>query len=167
MIFIASNGRLGAGSHLRNSLGRKPSRFVSSLECLPWSSETSRRGPELYKLPSPEVSQVLLRSSTQPVAIWRQFPSQASTCFSLTTRKLEVLAAPTLLRSLSQNCSEAADAPPHRCPWAHIARVQVLARESHGAFFLPRQLLPRAKGTAGQTVSERSGVAQSISGPAL
>ena len=23
--------------------------------------------------------------------------------------------------------------PPHRCLWAHIARKQVLARESHGA----------------------------------
>ena len=55
--------------------------------------------------------------------------------------------------SLSQNCSEAADAPPHRCPWAHISLKQVLARESHGAFFLPRQLLPRANGTATKTVS--------------
>ena len=79
---------------------------------------------------------------------WRQFPSQAPTCFILTTWKLGVLAAPTCLRSLSQNRSEAADAPPHRCPWVHIERVQVPARESHGAFFLPRQLLPRAKATA-------------------
>ena len=38
--------------------------------------------------------------------------------------------------SLSQNCSEAAEAPPHRYSWAHIARKQVLARESQGAFFL-------------------------------
>ena len=49
-------------------------------------------------------------------------------------------------RSLSQNCSKAADAPPHRYPWPHIERVPVLARESHGDFFFPRQLLPRAKG---------------------
>ena len=42
-------------------------------------------------------------------------------------RKLEVLATPSILRSLSQNCSEASDAPPHRCPWAHIARKQVLS----------------------------------------
>ena len=50
---------------------------------LPWSSVAPRRGPELYKLSSPEVSHVvLLRSSTQPVAIWRQFPSRASTCFN-------------------------------------------------------------------------------------
>ena len=59
----------------------------------------------------------------------------------LYSRKSEVLATPALLRSLSQNCSEAADAPPHRCPWAHMSRKQVLARESHGAFSLPRQLL--------------------------
>ena len=54
----------------------------------------------------------------------------------------------------SRNGSGAADASPHRCPWAHIVRVQVLARESHGAFFLSRQLLLRCKwskkGTAGQ-----------------
>ena len=56
---------------------------------------------------------------------------------------LDVLATPSLLRSVSRNCSEAADAPPHRCSWAHIARQQVLARESHGAFFLRRELLPR------------------------
>ena len=31
--FIASNGRFGARSHLINSLGRKPSRFFSSLVC--------------------------------------------------------------------------------------------------------------------------------------
>ena len=31
--FIASNGCLRARSHHRNSLGRHPSRFVSSLEC--------------------------------------------------------------------------------------------------------------------------------------
>ena len=37
-------------------------------------------------------------------------------------------------RSLSQNFSKAADAPPHRYPWPHIERVQVLARESHGDF---------------------------------
>ena len=48
-----------------------------------------------------------------------------------------------MLRSLSQKCSEAADARPHRCPWTHIARKQVLARESNRAFFLPRQLFPR------------------------
>ena len=53
------------------------------------------------------------------------------------------MAAQTRLRSLPHNCSEAADAPPHRWPWARIARKQVLARESHGACFLPRQLLPR------------------------
>ena len=62
---------------------RKPSRFVSSLERLPWSSQTSKRGPELYKISSPGVSQAFLRSSTQP--IWRQFPSRASTCFCLMT----------------------------------------------------------------------------------
>eukprot|EP00614_Pseudopedinella_elastica_P039168 CAMPEP_0181267728 /NCGR_PEP_ID=MMETSP1097-20121128/5083_1 /TAXON_ID=35684 /ORGANISM="Pseudopedinella elastica, Strain CCMP716" /LENGTH=131 /DNA_ID=CAMNT_0023367231 /DNA_START=92 /DNA_END=483 /DNA_ORIENTATION=- len=38
-----------------------------------------------------------------------------------------------------------------------IERVQVLGRESHGTFFLPRQLLPRANGTAGKAVSERPG----------
>ena len=32
--------------------------------------------------------------------------------------------------------------------------VEVLAFESHGAFFDPRQLMPRTKGKAGQTVSE-------------
>ena len=57
-----------------------------------------------------------------------------SASFDLTTRKLEILATRTLLQSLSQNCSVAADAPPHRCQWAQILRVQVLARE-HGAFF--------------------------------
>ena len=129
------------GSHLRNSLRRKPSRFVSSLERLPWSSKTSQRGPELYKPPSPGVSHIFLRSSTQPVVVWRQFSSQASTCFSLKTSKLGVLAAPASLRSLLQNCSKAADSPPHRCPWDHIGRVQVLARVSHGVFYLPRQLL--------------------------
>ena len=54
----------------------------------------------------------------------------------LSSRKQEVFATPPLLRSLSQNCSEDADAPPRRCPWAHITRKQVLARESHGAFYL-------------------------------
>ena len=53
------------------------------------------------------------------------------------------MAAPTRLRSLSHNFSEAADVPPHRWPWAHIARKHVLARESHGACFLPQQLLLR------------------------
>ena len=89
-------------ANLRNSLGRKSSLFASSLGRLPWSSQTSQRGPKLYKLPSLEESQVLFRSSTRLIAIWRQFPSQASTCFSLVTWKLEVLAAPIFLRSLSQ-----------------------------------------------------------------
>ena len=44
-------------------------------------------------------------------------------CFSLTNWKLEVEAAPFFLRCLSQNSSKAADAPPHRCPWAHIERA--------------------------------------------
>ena len=100
--------------------------------------------PRDYKPPSPEVPQVFLRSSTHPVAIWRQIPSLASTCFSLKTWKLAILAATTVFRGFSQNCSETIDAPPtHRCPWAHIGRVRVLARESHGAFFLLRQLMPR------------------------
>ena len=43
-------------------------------------------------------------------------------------------------------------APLNRWLWAHIERAQVLARESHGAFYLPQQLLPRPKGTAGQPV---------------
>ena len=60
--------------------------------------------------------------------------SQAPTCM-LQSRKLVVLTRPSCLRSLSQNGSEAADAPAYRCPWAHIARNQVLAPESHGAFF--------------------------------
>ena len=106
MIFNALNGCLGAGSHLRNSLGRKPPRFVSSPECCPLGSKTSRRGPELYKLTSPISSQVSLRSSTQPVALRQQFPSLAPTFFSLTTRKVKVLATPTLLRSLAQNRSD-------------------------------------------------------------
>ena len=72
----------------------------------------------------------MLRSSTPPVTILRQYPSRASTFFSFTTRKPEVLATPTLFRSLSRNYSEAAYAPPLRCPWAHIERVQVLARVS-------------------------------------
>ena len=56
----------------------------------------------------------------------------------LKSRKLGVLATPSLLRSLSQNCSEAADAPPpHRRRWANIARKQVLSRESHGPCFFP------------------------------
>ena len=134
MFFIASDGRLGAGSHLKNSLGRKPSRFVSSLWRLTWSSQTSQRGPKLYKPPSPEVSQVFLRSSTQPVGVWRQFISRASTCFSLATWKLEVLAAPAFIRSLSQNCSEAADAQPHRCSWAHV-NICSLARATGPVFF--------------------------------
>ena len=86
----------------------------------------------------------MLRSSTQPVAVRWQFASRASTCFSHATRKLEVLVMPTLLRSLSLSCSEAADAQPRRCPWAHV-RLHVykcsLARAMF--FFLPRQLLPR------------------------
>ena len=76
------------------------------------------------------------------------------------------LATQSLLPDLSQNCSEAADAPPHRCPWGHIERVQLLAREGSGALFLPRRLLC-AKGTAGKTVSERPGGAQTVSRPAL
>ena len=56
------------------------------------------------------------------------------------------------LRSLSQNSSEATDAQPHRCPWAHIALKQVLARESHGACFFPTAVVK---------------VAQQIHGPAL
>ena len=45
-------------------------------------------------------------------------------------------------RSLSQNCSEAAEAPPHHSSWAHIYLnwcSLVLARESH-AFFLHQSL---------------------------
>ena len=53
------------------------------------------------------------------------------------------MATPPFHRSLPQNSSEAADAPPHHFTWAHIARKQLLARKSHGACFLPRQLLPR------------------------
>ena len=37
------------------------------------------------------------------------------------------MAAPTCLRSLSRNCSEAADTPSRHCPWAHFARKQVPA----------------------------------------
>ena len=37
--------------NLRNSLGRRPSRFVSGLGRLPSSSQTPQRGPKLYKLP--------------------------------------------------------------------------------------------------------------------
>ena len=73
----------------------------------------------------------------------------------LKSRKLKVfLASPFLLRSLSKNCSEAAEAPPHRCSWAHIARKKVLARESHGAFFLLQQYAScKGNGRAGETVS--------------
>ena len=149
MIFFCKESMtaLPAASELylisENFVWRKPSRFVSSLERFPRRSETSRRGPELYKLTSPRFLQVLLRSSTQPVAILRQFPSRAPTCFSPTARKLEILAMPSFLRNLSQNCSEASDAPSHRCPWVNIARIQVLGRESNGAFSRPRKLLPR------------------------
>ena len=160
MIFIASNGRLGAGSHLRNSLGCNPPRFASCLECLPWSSEASRGGPVLYELTSPGVSQVLIRLNAQPVALWRQFSSPASTCFSLRTTKLAALATPTLLRSLSQNCLCAADAPPHCCPWAHIARVQVRARESHEAFSSNGSFcLVNANGRAARLREVRGGTA--------
>ena len=119
--------------------------------------ETSQRGPKPSKLPSPEVSQASPHSSTQPSASLRVSPSRASTCLSPATWKLGVLAAPTSLQNLSYFFSEAADAPPHRCPRVYTGPAQVLARESHGVFFLPRQLLPHAKGTAGQTVSERPG----------
>ena len=136
----------GDGPHFKNSLGRKPSLFVSSPENFALELANIAERPEAHKPPSPEVSQVFLRSSTQSVAIWRQFPSHASTCFSLTTGKLAVLAAPAFLRSLSRSCSEAADATPHRCPWAHIEPVQVLARESHGAFFPPTAASASCKG---------------------
>ena len=49
-------------------------------------------------------------------------------------------------RSLSQNFSEAADAPPHTSPWAHIERVQVHARESHGASSHPMAASASCKG---------------------
>ena len=67
------------------------------------------------------------------------------------------MATPSLLRSLSQKRSEAADAPPHRCRWAPFAHKQELARESHGACFFHDSFW-LVKSTA---VSERSGVAQS------
>ena len=63
----------------------------------------------------------------------------------LWSRKLEVLATPSLLRRVSQNGSEAAGASLHRGPWAKFSRKQVLARESHGAFSLPQHLLPRER----------------------
>ena len=94
--------------NLRNSLGRKPSRFVSSPERLPWSSQTSQRGPKLYKLPSPEVSQAFLSSSTQPVAIRRQFPSsKASTWLSSCWR----------LRGLWLGCAKLGDYSPCLLRW--------------------------------------------------
>ena len=123
-----------------------------SLGRLLWSLVTSHRGPGLYKPPSTKLSQVFLRTSTQPVELWRQFPSRASTCLSFATWKLKVLAAPAFLRSLSQNSSEAADAPPHRFRCAHIGRVQVLARENHGAFFPPTAASASCKGNGRQAV---------------
>ena len=161
MIFIASNGRLGAGFNLKNSLGRKSTRFVPSLGPLPWSSHTSQRGPKLYKLPSPVVSQVFLRSSTQPVAIWRQFPSRASACLSVTTWKLEVLAAPIFLEAYRKIA--------RKLLMHHLIVVpgltlnvyrRSLARatgpfSSHGSFCFVQREQPG-------TVSERPGMAQSI-----
>ena len=53
--FITSNCCLGAGSHFRIFLGRKPSRFVSSLGRWPWSSGTPQRGPTRALLAHREV----------------------------------------------------------------------------------------------------------------
>ena len=61
--------------------------------------------------------------------------------------------------SLSQNCSEAAEAPPHRYSWAHIARKQVhssLARATgpvffHGSFCLMK-VNGRLRGVRGGTI---------------
>ena len=82
-----------------------------------------------------EVSKVVLRSSTQSVAIYGDFFLRKLRLDLVShDPKLEAPATLTLLRSLSQSCSKAADAPPHRFPWARIARVQVLARERTGPF---------------------------------
>ena len=55
--------------------------------------------------------------------------------------KLEVLASPSSLRSLSQNFSEAAEAPPRRCPWAKIARYRRSLARATGPF--PPTTAPR------------------------
>ena len=55
--------------------------------------------------------------------------------------KLEVLATPSSLRSLSQNFSEAAEAPPRRCPWAKIARYRRSLARATGPF--PPTTAPR------------------------
>ena len=56
--------------------------------------------------------------------------------------------------------------PPYDCPWAHIERVRVLARESHGVFFLPRGSFCLVKVNGRETVTERPGVAQPVFGHA-
>ena len=89
VFFFASNGRLGARSHLRNSLGRKPSRFVSSLECC--LGARKHRGEALSSTSSPHqkfrkwscFARAPYRS--QFGAIKGQLPSRASTCVSLRT----------------------------------------------------------------------------------
>ena len=87
--FIASNGRLGARSHLRNSIERKPSRFVSSLECC--LGARKHRGEALSSTTSPRHMSrrwscfARAPSRSQFGSIWRQFSSLASTCFSLRT----------------------------------------------------------------------------------
>ena len=101
--------------NLRNSLGRKPSRFCLEPACALEHANIAER-PGVLQAP-------LTRSIAGLPAL--EHPAgrnlatvsfASSTCFSLKTLKPGVLAALTCLRSLTQNFSEAADAPPHRCP---------------------------------------------------
>ena len=99
--------------------------------------------------------------------ICRLFVSQASTCFSL----------PRLGSSkswLRQLCFGAYRKVARKPLMRHLIVVLGLALHVYRCslarargLFHPRQLLPRCKGTARKFVSKRSGVAQSISGPAL
>ena len=64
----------------------------------------------------------------------KSFLRKLRLALSLTTWELEGVAALTHLRSSSQDFSEVADEPPHRCPLAHIKRTGARSQEPRGLF---------------------------------
>ena len=126
-------------------------------------------GHDFYCIERPHGSLAGLASLEHPAGrnIWRQFASQAPTCCSL----------PRLGSSeswLRQPCFEAYRKIVRKLLMRHLIAVLGLTLHVHRCsfarargLFLPLNHQPRCKGTAGQPVFVRSGVAQSISRPAL
>ena len=167
---IALNGRRGAGPHLRNSLGRKPSRFVSAssvcLEARKQHGEAPSPTSPLYQkyrrsclaraASRSQFSDILLRkprlaliSRLESSESWLRLP-----CFEAHRK----IARKLLMRHLSAVLGLKFYV--YRCSLARATGPFSL----NGSFFLVE--IYSSKGTAGKSVSGRSGVAQSSSGPA-